>query len=312
VSESGWYDELKRRHKGNGNGTGDGGDGSQFGWDEPDMDVLRLHRRPPPVLPLDVFGPGWERWISDAANAAACPPDYVVAPLLSSASALIGHARWAQATPGWAEPPHLWTGSVGESGNGKSPGADALFRGVLPAIEDQMKADYPDRLQDWRVAAARANAAEERWQQEVKAAEKKGTPPPPPAPPQPEEPRLRQNDVTIERVATLLATAAPKGLLMVRDELTGWIKGMNAYNDAGRSFWIEAYGGRPYHVERQRPREPIFVPRLAVSVFGGVQPSRLSELMKEPMMVCLVDFYGSGPNPCPLSWVTGYRERIGP
>src|SRR5438477_9308801 len=81
----------------------------------------------------------------------------------------------------------------------------------------------------------------------------------------PQAPRLRQSDVTIERVATLLATAAPKGLLIIRDELAGWIEGMTSYNNAGRSFWVEAYGGRPYRVERQKHLEPIDVPRLAVA-----------------------------------------------
>jgi hypothetical protein len=279
MSDTGWYSNVKARHTGNGSG----GDGSQFGWAEPDMEVLRLHRRPPPPLPLSVFGP-WQGWIQDAADAAACPPDYVVAPLLSAASVLIGHSRWAQATAGWAEPPHLWTASVGESGNGKSPGADALMRHVLPEIEQRMTADFPDRLQEWRAEAAFAKAAQDRWQQEVRVAEKKGTPPPTPpaaAPPEPQSPRLRQNDATIERVATLLATAAPKGLLVVRDELPGWISGMNAYNDGGRAFWIEAYGGRPYRIERQKYPEPIIVPRLAVGVFGTVQPDRLRALMHD-------------------------------
>ena len=73
-------------------------------WHEPDMGVLHLHRRPPPKLPIELFGPKWREWITMTAEAAACPPDYVVAPLLASASVLIGHARWAQATPGWREP----------------------------------------------------------------------------------------------------------------------------------------------------------------------------------------------------------------
>src|SRR5258707_6388801 len=71
------------------------------------MGVLRLNRRTPPKLPIEIFGPVWAPWITTAAEAAACPPDYVAAPLLASASVLIGHARWGQATPGWAEPPHL-------------------------------------------------------------------------------------------------------------------------------------------------------------------------------------------------------------
>jgi len=119
-------------------------------WPQPDLSVLRRDRPPPPRLPLSAFGPAWGDWITSAAGAAACPVDYVAAPLLAAASALIGHARWAQATPGWREPPHLWLAAVGESGNGKSPGADCLMRDVLPEIERRMLADFPDRLSDWR------------------------------------------------------------------------------------------------------------------------------------------------------------------
>jgi hypothetical protein len=67
----------------------------------------------------------------------------------------------------------------------------------------------------------------------------------------------------------------------MRDELSGWIAGMNTYNDNGRAFWVEAYGGRPYRVERQR-HEPIDIPRLAVAVYGSVQPDKLAELMRQP------------------------------
>jgi hypothetical protein len=83
-------------------------------WPQPDMGVLRLNRREPPALPLDAFGP-WAKWITEAAEAAACPVDFVAAPLLASASALIGNARWARALPGWEEPPisgSVWSATV--------------------------------------------------------------------------------------------------------------------------------------------------------------------------------------------------------
>src|ERR1043166_2367538 len=121
-------------------------------WPEPDMSILRPERPRAPKLPLAAFGRAWAEWITSAAEAAACPPDYVAAPLLAAASALIGHARWAQATPGWVEPPHLWLGVVGDSGTGKSPGADCLMRDVLPELEQRMLADFPDRLRSWRRA----------------------------------------------------------------------------------------------------------------------------------------------------------------
>jgi hypothetical protein len=255
---------------------------------------------------MSVVGPVWEAWISTTAEAAACPPDYVLAPLIASVSALIGHARWAQATPGWAEPPHLWIGSVGDSGNGKSPGADCLMRDVLPEIERRMLADFPDRLREWRAAVEFGKAAEDKWKTEVRDAQQRGDPPPlppetkasPEAPPQAS--RLRQSDVTIERVATLLATAAPKGLLIVRDELAGWIDGMTSYNNAGRSFWVEAYGGRPYRVERQKHLEPIDIPRLAVAVYGGTQPDKLALLMREADDGLLGRMLWAWPEPIPF------------
>ena len=266
--------------------------------------VLLLHRRPPPKLPIEVFEPAWGPWIATAAEAAACPPDYVAAPLLASISALIGHSRWAQATPGWAEPPHLWIGAVGDSGNGKSPGADCLMRDVLPEIERRMLADFPDRLRDWRVADELQRAADEIWKAEVRTAQKaKKAPPLPPDALQttePQAPRLRQHDVTIERVATLLATAAPKGLLIVRDELAGWIESMGSYNPAGRAFWVEAYGGRPYRVERQKHPEPIVIARLAVAVYGGTQPDKLALLMREADDGLLGRVLWDWPEPIPF------------
>jgi hypothetical protein len=272
------------------------------------MGVLWLRRRPPPRLPLEVFGESWSAWIVDAAAAAACPPDYVVMPLLSSTSVLIGHARWAQASPGWREPPHLWAVAVGDSGEGKSPGTDCLMRDVLPEIEHRMLGDFPERLRDWQQAAAFDKAAMKRWEEELRAAQKAAGPakmPPMPVPTvpdiAPERPRLCQHDVTIEQIAALLATAAPKGAIIVRDEIAGWLMGMNAYNPAGRAFWNEAYGGRRHSVERRKhSADPIEIPRLAVAVNGGTQPQRLAELMIGADDGLLARIQWAWPDPIPF------------
>ena len=288
--------------------------GAVSAWDKPDMSVMRLGRRAPVRMKLDGFGQQWRDWIAAAAEAASAPVDYVAAPLLSTASALIGNARWAFATPGWGEPPHLWVCAVGDSGSSKSPGADALLRDVLPEIERRMLGDFPDQLRDWQALSAGYEAAQEAWRQEVKAAVKKGTPPPLPprgAPPaEPQAPRLRQSDVTVEKVASLLASAAPKGLLIVRDELAGWLTGMNAYNDSGRSFWVEAYGGRPYRVERQKNPEPIHIPRLVVAVTGGTQPEKLAEMFKDSDDGLLARMAWCWPDPLPFRLGTRAPDAI--
>ena len=46
---------------------------------------------------------------------------------------------------------------------------------------------------------------------------------------------------------------------------------------ANRAFWLKAYDGGPYVVDRIQRGEN-FVENLSVSLIGGVQPKRLAEL----------------------------------
>ena len=290
-----------------------GGNGAT--WDEPDMSVLRMRRRPPPDLPLNVFGPAWGPWIAAAAEAAACPIEYVAAPLLASASALIGHARWSQATPRWTEPPHLWIGAAGDSGDGKPPGADCLMRDVLPEIERRMAADHPERLREWRSAARPQKPPRSVGKSmcvRQRSAVLPGSGPPAAtagsgatvAAPTPERRNRRAG-------RGLAGHIGAEGLLIVRDELTGWIDGMAAYNPAGRGFSIEAYGGRPYRVERIKNPEPITIPRLAVAVYGATQPDKFALLMGGRTMGCSLEFCGFGRTQFLSGWGPMRPERNG-
>jgi Protein of unknown function (DUF3987) len=282
------------------------GNGADSGWGEPYMEVLRLRRRDPPELPLKVFGKVWSQWLLNAADAAVCPVDYVVAPLLASVSTLIGNARWPQGWEGWVEPPHLWAVAVGDSGTGKSPAADVLLRDVLPPIERRMIGDYPDRLREWQAAAEFDKVAMKRWKEAIKEAQEKKKPLPPMPKPTvsgvaPEMPRLRQHDVTIEQVGAILRASAPKGVMVVRDEIAGWLMGMDAYNPASRPFWIEAYGGRSFRIERRsHSKEPIDIDHLAVAVYGGTQPERLSLLSAGPDDGLFSRILWLWPNPVPF------------
>ena len=290
---------------------------------DPDMSVLRLNLRPPPECPVATLGPLWARWINRAADAAAAPVDYVLGPLLATASVLVGNSRWAGGWPGWREPPQLWLGDVGESGQGKSPGSDVLHRDILPTLESRMGGDFTEQHREW-VAAEQIRAARRKaWEQEVLTASKKGLPPPlPPAEdgePEPMRTRFRQFDVTIEKIATLMSRSAPKGLLLVRDELAGWLLGLDNYNDAGRAFWIESYGGRKYVIERQKAAEPITVEHNAVGVTGGCQPAKLAELMRGADDGLLARFLWLWPESRPFArgktipdipWATASLDRL--
>ena len=73
----------------------------------------------------------------------------------------------------------------------------------------------------------------------------------------------------------------PKGMMLFRDELAGWIGALDKYGGAGgdRAFYLESYGGRAYAVDRMKDPEPIVVPSLTLSIMGGIQPDRLATLV---------------------------------
>ena len=63
--------------------------------------------------------------------------------------------------------------------------------------------------------------------------------------------------------------------------MAGWLLNLARYSNEGtdRPFWLEAYNGGPYQVDRQKYPIPIYVPHLTVPAFGTIQPERLSDLL---------------------------------
>ena len=61
-----------------------------------------------------------------------------------------------------------------------------------------------------------------------------------------------------------------------------FLGGFDKYGGSGsdRSFWIEAYGGRPYRYDRVGLKDgAIDIPFNAVSLIGGIQPDRLHSML---------------------------------
>ncbi|HWX50542.1 MAG TPA: DUF3987 domain-containing protein [Roseomonas sp.] len=251
----------------------------------PSLAILTRSTILAPAFPLQTLGPFWGHWCATAAEGANAPPDYVTLPLLVAASALIGNARWAQAWPGWAEPPILWGGSVGNPSSGKSPGAAPVMRDVLGRVEMHMARDYPAEMERWETRASVAKAALKQWEKDVARAIKAGDQPMPDKPdaatmpPKPSRPRASVSDATQEALAGVLHHQ-PKGVLHVRDELSGWLLNLGRYANGGtdRPFWLEAWNGGRHRVDRQKHPEPIILDHLAVATFGTIQPDRLGEV----------------------------------
>lgn len=254
------------------------------GWEAPDMSILDAGRGEPVPMPTDLFGTLWGL-VADLATGAGAPVDYTAISFLATAASLIGANRRVQpfaSSPQWREPCIIWAGVVGDPSFNKSPGLEAVT-GILEEIEREYAADHLHALKQHEAKLERAKAERAEWAGLVKEATKGNlaTPPMPEDAVLPEEPvrrRLVVKDATPESMAELLS-GNPNGLMHFRDELAGWLQSFERYAPGGREFWLEAYGGRPYVVDRKSMKVPLFVPFNGVTVLGGIQPDKLSACM---------------------------------
>lgn len=252
-------------------------------WPAPDMSVLSAGRREPPTITKEMFGPIWPL-LSDMAQGAGAPVDYVAVSFLAVAASLIGGKRKVKpyAEADWTEPCILWTGLVGDPSSAKSPALDRTTT-VLRDMEQAYAEQHKETVNIWRSDVERAKVEFANYQARVKDATRDGASTPPlPAdavePNQPQRRRLLVQDSTPEKLAEILS-GNPSGTLHLRDELAGWLTSFDRYTPGGREFWLEAYGGRPFVIDRKGSPEPTTVPFNGVSVVGGIQPEKLADAL---------------------------------
>jgi hypothetical protein len=294
-------------------------------WNDPDRSIIDDRRGELPEFPIDSL-PALQSWIERTAHGAGATPAHVAVPLLGIVSSLIGTARRVMASRSWTQPMTTWTGVVGFSGTSKTPGIDASKR-ALSQIERDRRSKINDlrRAHEGRVEAAKAARA--LWKKEIeRAAEGKvvlleqyrntvnSEPVMPAAAADPGPfvaPRLYVSDVTIERLAVLLQ-ARPQGMLMLSDELAGLFLNMSRYSGGqDNEFWLEAWNGSAYTVERMG-RPPISVDHLLVGVVGGLQPDKLARSFKGDLDGMYARMLFSWPSEPPYRPLTNEVAEIEP
>lgn len=208
-------------------------------------------------FPLDSLPKPFRRFAEEAAAAIPCPVDYVAAPLLALAGAAIGASRALEIKPGRTERPCLYLAVVGVPSCGKTP---CLSFVALPLYDEQTRLF-------------------EIYRRERKAhdAGVEGVP-------KPTERVLYADDVTTEKLAAILQEN-PRGVAVIREELTGWVRGMDQYRSgkgADKQFWLSAWSGMPIDVRRKNQESgSVRVAHPYLSVVGGIPPDLLTALRGE-------------------------------
>lgn len=249
----------------------DTGQAAKPGLGAPDSpcEILQYHPYPVDALP-EVL----RRFVTTASHALGVDPCMLALPMSAMLASCIGTTRTVRVKESWREPCIIWTGVVAESGTKKTPSQQAVLKPLrriqrrrfdehaqLRQLHDQELLDYEERLK--------------RWKQKKSKDEN--------APTKPEAPACIRHiisDSTTEGLAPILQNNL-RGLLLVRDELAGWMGDMDRYSgskggDAPR--WLSIWSSEPITIDR-KTSDTIYVDSPAVSITGGVQPGVLRRML---------------------------------
>lgn len=236
----------------------------------------------PPVKPLtQAMLPAelWP-WVSDIAYRVQCPIDYVAAVALVMLGSVIGAgcAIRPKQKDNWMEIPNVWGAVVGPPGSKKSPAVTQVMAPLFQLDRDAQQQYGTARLQ-YTIDLDHYKSALDQYKKQIKGQQGQASSHPGPAPTEPVCKRHYTNDCTFEALSCILE-GNPRGCLVSHDELTSLLAGFERPGREGeRQGYLTAWNGLQGHRVDRVGRGAIYIPRLAVSVLGGIQPDKLEEFL---------------------------------
>lgn len=226
-------------------------------------------------FPLEIFPPQLETYIKLSAHAISTPIEYISISVLAVVSSLIGKNAKIQVTNEWLENAMIYATFIGSPGARKTP---ALRQAMLPlnAIQKQLDAQLEQDKLNYDLNIKEYEIQYNDW---FKKKDKK-VEDMPIEPAEPIRKQIKVNDITVETVIELMKD---NSLLLERDEFAGWIKSMNQYkggNGGERQAYLEFWNGNRTDVNRKGGKH-LFVESPFISIIGGIQPDRLTDLLKD-------------------------------
>lgn len=193
----------------------------------------------------------------------------------------------------WLEVPNLWGGIVGRPGIMKTPALAQVMKPLNRLAAIARKA-HEARLTEFELEKDIRKLQREVLLGELKSTMKgkgrrtedlireqltqlDG------APETPVARRYLTNDPTAEKIGELLVEN-PRGLLLFRDELTGWLRSLEREGrENDRAFYLEAWNGRNSYTYDRIGRGTVHIESHCVSILGGIQPGPLSAYVREAL-----------------------------
>lgn len=245
------------------------------------------------LLPVPQFDPAMlpeplRDWVVDIAHRMQCAIEYVAVAALVMFGSVIGTACCIRPKQrdNWTVAPNIWGAVIGRPSRRKSPAISEAMK-PLRALDHEAREAHDSALMvHERDKLTRKLTVDLKKKEFGKRA---GLPTADEIKDlavlsnnRDEEPKCRRyftNDCTFEILGEILRDN-PRGLLILHDELMGLLEGFSRQGREGeRPFYLSAWTGLDSHRVDRIGRGEVFIPRLAASLFGGIQPDKLEQYM---------------------------------
>lgn len=249
---------------------------------------------PPPMPPAPEFAPellpgALRPWIQDIAERVQCPMDYPAVVAMTALGSVVGRqiGIHPKRHDDWLVVPNVWGAIVGRPGVMKSPAMTEALR-PLHKLEAEARESFERAAQEHQADVLLAEAASKAAKKQIEAATKKGDTDAArmhalaaiEEPDAPARKRYTTQDPTVEKLGELLRDN-PRGVLVARDELVGWLRGLDKEgHESARAFYLEAWSGTGRYTYDRIGRGTIEIEAATVSLIGGIQPGPLEDYLR--------------------------------
>jgi|SRR5215216_3338259 len=250
----------------------------------------------PTEFPTEYMPTSCKRLIREASEAIGCPPEFVALPMLSVLGSAIGNSRMVELKGGWTEKAVVFSTVIGDPASKKSPAAKVATK-PAKKLQIELRNRYREAYEDYERQMRE-------HEKDKRGCRKDGVTEPRP----PEEPVMERtvvDDTTVEALSRV-HRQSPRGVLAAKDELTGWLRGMDQYKAGGRGsdrqFWLSAWNSDAITVDRKGSPEALMIDEPFVGITGGIQPEVLEDLNRGPEDGMLDRFLCAYPDPVAPGW----------
>jgi hypothetical protein len=236
------------------------------------------------LLP-DVF----RDYVLDIADRLQCPPDFSAAAAITFAGGVLGRRIGIRPKrrDDWLVVPNLWGAAIGRPGVMKTP-AIAQVQTFLNRLEIEARGHFQkakvDHERNDEIGALESKTIRKMAEDLIKKGSREEAERKlqelPRGQASPTRSRYIVNDTTVEKLGELLSEN-PHGLVLIRDELVGFLKSLEKTgNETQRAFMLEAWNGDGRFTYDRIIRETVEIEAACVSIFGGIQPGPFADYLR--------------------------------